>query len=93
MIDTVILGEDGFLGPYYRILAPDNTHHMWWDPYLPDIKLNGTFWISDMENAEQHHDVFKGNTKPRKLNKNELIERLHSSGVIEKGRKADIVRK
>ena len=46
-----------------------------------------------MENAEHRHDVFTGRTKPRKLNQNELIYRLHSLGMVAKGCKADIVSK
>ena len=65
---------------------------MWWDPSVIDIQLTGPFWIYDMENEEHRHDMFTGKTKLHKLNKNKLIERLNSSGVAEKGRKADIVR-
>ena len=61
-------GGDGFLGPYYRILATDNTHQMWWDPLLSDIKLTVPFWIYDMDNVEHRHDVFTGKTKSRLLN-------------------------
>ena len=66
---------------------------MWWYPDLPDIKLTGPFWLYDMENIEHRHDVFTGNTKPHQLNKNDLIDRLHSSGLLAKVHKADIVRK
>ena len=79
MRDTVILGEDGFIGPCNRILEIDNTHHMWWDPALTDIQLTGPFWISDMEIAEHCRDVFSGKNKSHKLNKNKLIDCLHSS--------------
>ena len=78
MRDTVMLGEYGFLGPYDSIFSTGDTQHMWWDPALPDSQLTGPFWISDMEKSEHRHDVFTGNTKPRKLNKNDLIFRLHS---------------
>ena len=44
-----------------------------------------------MENVEHRHDVCTGKTKPRKLNKNEHIENLHSSGVLAKGHEAAIV--
>ena len=64
MIDTVMLEGDGSLGPYDSILSTGNTHHIWWYPSLPDIKLTGLFCISDMENAEHRNDVFTGNTKP-----------------------------
>ena len=66
---------------------------MWWDPSLPYIQLTAPLWVSETQKAEQCHEVFTGNTKPRKLNKNELIDRLHSSGVATKGRKVDIVSK
>ena len=72
MRDTVMLGEDGFLGPYDCILETDNTQHMCWYPDLPDSQLTGTFCISDMEKAEHRHDVFTGKTKPRKLRKMSL---------------------
>ena len=49
MIDTVMLGKDGFLGPYDRILSTGNTHHIWWDPDLPDSQLTGPFQNFDME--------------------------------------------
>ena len=91
MIDTVILGEDGFLGTYDLILTTRNTQNMWWDPALPDSQLTGSLWISDMENVEHRHNVFTGKTKSRKLNKNKLNDRLHSSGVVAKGHKAGIV--
>ena len=91
MRDTVILEEDRFLGPYDHILATDNTQHMWWDPDLPYIQIPRPFWISYMENAEHHYDGFTGKTKHHKLDKNELIDRLHSSGVTSKGLKDDIV--
>ena len=90
MRDTVILGEDGFLGPYDSIFVTDNTQSMWWDPALTDIQLTLSLWISDMENLEHCHYVFTGNTKPHKLNRNELIDYLQSSGVIGKGSKSDI---
>ena len=64
MRDTVILGEDRFLGPHDHILATDNTQHMWWDLALPDIQLTGPFWISDMENSEHRHDMFTKKTTP-----------------------------
>ena len=87
------MGEDIFIGPYDSIFAADDTQHMWWYPALPDIQLTGTFWISDMENEEHRRDVFTEKTKPFKLKKNELIDRLHSSVVMETGRKANIVSK
>ena len=90
MRDTVMLGGV-FLGPLYCIFETSDTQHMQQDPALPDSQLNGTFWISDMEKSEHHHDVFIGKNKPRNLNKNDLIDRLHGSGVTAKGRKADIV--
>ena len=93
MRDKDILGEDGFLGPYYCILEIDNTQQMWWDPALPYILQTGPLWISYMENSEHRHDVFTGNTKPHKLNKNELIDRLHISELVVKRCKVDIVRK
>ena len=46
MRDTVMLGKDVFLGPYYCILETGNNQHMWWDPYLTDSKVTGTFCIS-----------------------------------------------
>ena len=46
-----------------------------------------------MEKAEHRHGVFTGKTKTQNLNKNELIDRLHSSVVVSKGRKADIFSK
>ena len=67
MRDTVILGEDVFLGPYDSILETDDTQHIWWDPSLPDIQRTGPFYISDMENAEHRHYVFTGKIKPREL--------------------------
>ena len=82
MTNTVILGEDGFLDHMIVFWQTDDTQHMWWDPALPDIQL-----------TEHCHDVFTGKTKPQKLNKNDLIDHLHSSGVVAKGRKADIVSK
>ena len=88
--DTIMLGEDGFLGPYDRILATGDTHHMWLDPVLTDSQLTGPFWIPGMENSEHLHDVFIGNTKPQKLSKNELIDRIHSSGVAVKVSKSGI---
>ena len=91
--DTVILGQDGFIGPYDHFLETGDIQKMWWDPDLPDSQLTGPFWISDMENAEHRHNVFTGKTKSRKLNKNKLIERLHSSGVVAKGNKTGIVSK
>ena len=66
---------------------------MWWDPALPDIQPTVPFWIYYMENAEHHHYIFTGETKPHKLNKHNLIDHLHSSVVVAKGRKADIFRK
>ena len=89
MRDTVMLGEDGFLVPYDRILATGNTHHMWWDPALPDSQLTGPLWVYDMEKAEHCHDMFTGKNKPRKLNKNEVVDLLHISGVVSKERKAE----
>ena len=44
-----------------------------------------------MENVEHRHDVCTGKTKPQNLNKNELIDRLNSSGVLAKGHEAAIV--
>ena len=67
--DTVILGDDGFIGPYDSILETDNTHNMCWDPALRDVQLTGPFWISEMENTEHRNDVFTGKTKPRTLKK------------------------
>ena len=43
MRDTVMLGKDGFLGPYDRILETDDTQHMWWDTALQENQLNITF--------------------------------------------------
>ena len=37
--------------------------------------------------------MFTGKTKPHKLNKNDIIDQLHSSGVVAKGCEADIVSK
>ena len=88
-----MLGEGGFIGPCDIILETGDTHHMWWEPSLPDSQLTGPFWIYDMENSEHHHDVFTVNIKPHKLKKNELIGRLHSSGVVAKVHKADSVSK
>ena len=85
------MGEDGFLEPYDHILATGDIHHMWLDPALTYSRLTGTFYISDMENAEHRHDVFTGKTKPHSLSKDNLIGRLHSLGVVSKGHKADIV--
>ena len=45
-----------------------------------------------MVNSEHHHDFFTGNTKPRKLNQNELIDRLHIPGVVANRCNAEIVR-
>ena len=87
------LGEDGFLGPCDCILKTDDTQHMYWDLALPYIQLTGPFWISDTENVKHRHDVLTVNNKPLKWNRNKLIERLHSSGMVAKLRKADTVRK
>ena len=87
-----MLREDGFLGPYGRILVTGNTQHMCWDLVFLNIQLTGPFWIYDMVNSEHRHDFFTGNTKPRKLNQNELIYRLHIPGVVANGCNADIVR-
>ena len=84
-----MLREDGFLGPYGRILVTDDTQHMCWDLVFLNIQLTGPFWISDTENVKHRHDVLTVNNKPLKWNRNKLIERLHSSGVVEKGSKAD----
>ena len=73
MRDTVILGEDKFLGPYDSIFAADDTQHMWWYPALPYIQLTGPFWISDMENELQRRDIFIVKTKPFKLKKISLL--------------------
>ena len=88
-----MLGEYGFLRPYDHILETGDTQNMWWYPSLPYSKLTRPFCISDTEKAEHRHDVFTGNTKPRKLAKNELIDRLHDSGVLVNGRNVDIVGK
>ena len=93
MRDKFMLGGGGFLGAYYSILKTCNTQNMWWGLDLQGIQLTGPFWLSDMENFENHHDEFTGNTKPCKLNKNDLIDRLHSSGETAKGRKDDIISK
>ena len=85
-----MLGGGGFLGPYDRILATEDTQHMWWDPALQDIQLTEPLCISDTERAEHHHDMCTGKTKPCKFNKNGLIYCLHSSVVVAKGHKADI---
>ena len=92
-IDTVILGDDGFLGPYDHILETYYNQHMWWYQALTYIKRTRTFWISDMKNAEHHHDMFTGNTKLLKLNNNDIIDHLHSSVMATKGHKSDIVSK
>ena len=68
-----------------EVAAKGNGQHMWWESALTNSQLNGSFWIYDMKKAEKHHGVFTGKNKTRKLQKNELIGRLHSSRVVEKG--------
>ena len=73
MRDTAMLREDGFLGTYGRIFSTGDTQNMWWEPYLTYIQLTGTSWISDTENEEHRHNMFTGNTKPRKLKKMSIL--------------------
>ena len=88
-----MLRGDGFLRPYDRILETGDTQHMWWYPYLTYSQLIVPLWISKIEKLEHRHDVFTRKTKPRKLNKNDIIDRLHSSGVVAKIHKAELFSK
>ena len=83
----------GFLRPCDRILETGDTHHTWWYPALTYSQLIVPLWLSDIEKVEHHHDVFTGKTKPCKLNKNDIIDLLHSSGVVAKIHKAELFSK
>ena len=57
MRSTVIKQEEGYLGPFPRMLGPGDTQFL-----IFSASDTGPFWMSDAEREESRFDKFLGNT-------------------------------
>ena len=71
MRSTKILQEEGFLGPFDRLVEPGDIQSLVFSP--SDV---GPFWMTDVERKESKVDVRLGNTRTAHLTMPELILQL-----------------
>jgi hypothetical protein len=76
MRSTVIKQEEGYLGPFPRMLGPGDTQFL-----IFSASDTGPFWMSDAEREESRFDKFLGNTTAVQLKLPELILQLREKGV------------
>ena len=76
MRSTVIKQEEGYLGPFPRMLGPGDTQFL-----IFSASDTGPFWMSDAEREESRFDKFLGNTNAVQLKLPELILQLREKGV------------
>ena len=80
MRNTVIMQEEGFLGPFPRILEPGDTQSL-----VFASSDSGPFWMCDAEKEDCRLDQNLGNTNSILLKAPELILQLRENGVHDTG--------
>ena len=87
MRNTIITQEEGFLGPFPRILEPGDTQRL-----VFSSSDTGPFWMCDTEKEDCRLDKHLGNTNRIQLKAPELILQLRENGIPDSGFTAKSIR-
>ena len=77
MRDTLIEQEDGFLGPFPRILKPGDIQST-----VFGASDSVPFWLSDQQGEDSRLDVQLGTANIVQRKMNEIVELLTAAGVL-----------
>ena len=80
MRDTLIVQEEGYLGPFPRILEPGDLQSLVFT--ASDSSSVGPFWMTSAEKEESRFDINLGSTTTVKLKIPELVLKLQEKGLV-----------